>query len=72
MDTRKNIALEGEVIFIENDATENEEGKRFYSAVISIFEDEENEAEILPGVSGTASILQGKRTIMDYFRAHFR
>lgn len=67
MDTRKNIALEGEVIFIENDATENEEGIRFYSAVISIFEDEENKAEILPGVSGTASILQGKRTIMDYF-----
>lgn len=67
MDTRKNIALEGEVIFIENDATENDEGKRFYSAVISIFKDNKNQAEILPGVSGTASILQGRRTIMDYF-----
>ncbi len=66
MDTRRNPPLEARVMSIDPDATEEENGNRYYSAILKI-EDKPEDVNLVPGVTGAASILLGKRTVLLYF-----
>jgi len=64
MDTRSQLALDGEVISVDPDATEDDSGNRFYAAIVKA---NDSSGVLFPGVTGTASLLIGKRTVIEYF-----
>ena len=66
MDTRQTPPLEARVMSIDPDATEEENGNRYYSAILKI-ENKPDAVNLVPGVTGAASILLGKRTVLLYF-----
>ena len=65
MDTRKDKALNAQVTYVEEDSTEDENGLKFYNAFLSF--DELGKTSLIPGVDGNASILMGRRSVIDYF-----
>jgi len=63
--------LDGTVKKISADAiTDTQDGRTFYSVEISIdsklFEKDDSEVLLLPGMVATLDILSGKRTVLDY------
>lgn len=65
MDNRKDKALNAEVTYVEEDSTEDENGLKFYNAFLSF--GELGKISLIPGVDGNASILMGRRSVIDYF-----
>jgi adhesin transport system membrane fusion protein len=65
MDARSEKPIDSQVSYIEEDATEDENGLKFYNAFLSFVD--YREQNLIPGVNGTAAILMGKRTVIEYF-----
>ena len=66
-DTRAEKPNSGKIIEIAPDATE-EDGKEPYYEVIISFDTENDEKEKLRvGITGSASVILGDRTIIDYY-----
>lgn len=65
MDTRKDKPLNAKVTYVEEDSTEDENGLKFYSAFLSF--SDLGDISLIPGVDGNASILMGRRSVIDYF-----
>jgi len=65
MSTRESEPLQAKVLRIDPDATVDEKtGVRYYTAVVK---SNQPSRYMVPGVSGTVSILLGKRSIAEYF-----
>ena len=68
MDARYDEPIEGKLIDVDPDATTNDDGSRFFGATIEFpMEILQGDIEILPGVSGIASLIAGKRSVLEYF-----
>jgi HlyD family type I secretion membrane fusion protein len=65
MDTRNMKKLEGELLEVDGDASQDEKGGRFYSGIIRVVGVPAKFA--VPGVQGTASLLLGTQTVAEYF-----
>lgn len=68
-DVRKQVPIKSQITEIAPDASAPEnENTPYYDIRIDILEDQDNiERELKSGVTGTASILFGKRTVVEYF-----
>jgi len=70
MNTRSTVPLMGDIYQIDPDATLNEQtGERFFTAVVKIQPNQPNQPNlqfVVPGVTGSAAILVGKRTVLGY------
>lgn len=64
IDTRVEKSLSGVITEIEPDASVREDETRFYDATVAFTETSDF---ILPGIDGTANILIGERTVIEYF-----
>lgn len=65
MDMRNNNKLEGELLELDGDASQEENGGRFFSGIIEI--KDMNVQFAVPGVQGVSSLYLGKQSIADYF-----
>lgn len=64
MNSRVDTDLRGEVMKVDPDTTrDSDSGEFFYGAVISL----PLNARLLPGMTGTASLILGERTVIEYF-----
>lgn len=67
MNTRSTVPLLGAIQQIDPDATLNEQtGERFFTAIVQLQPNQPNLQFVVPGVTGSASILVGKRTVLGY------
>ena len=64
MDARKNYPLAGTLVEIDPDASIRDDGSRFFGGVVSF---EEASPLVLPGVDGSANIILGERSVLEYF-----
>ena len=68
MDTRYEEPIVGKLIDIDPDATTDDDGSRYFGATIEFPKEIlQGEIEILPGVSGVASLIAGRRSVLEYF-----
>ena len=68
MDARYDEPIEGRLIDVDPDATTNDDGSRYFGATIEFPKEIlKGDVEILPGVSGVASLIAGKRSVLEYF-----
>ena len=68
MDARYDEPIEGRLIDVDPDATTNDDGSRYFGATIEFTKEIlKGDVEILPGVSGVASLIAGKRSVLEYF-----
>jgi len=68
MDTRYEEPIEGKIIDVDPDATTKEDGSKHFGATIEFPEEIlQGDIDILPGVSGIASLIAGKRSVLEYF-----
>ena len=64
MDARKNYPLAGTLVEIDPDASIRDDGSRFFGGVVSF---EDASPLVLPGVDGSANIILGERSVLEYF-----
>ena len=64
MDARKNYPLAGTLVEIEPDASIRDDGSRFFGGVVSF---QDTSPLVLPGVDGSANIILGERSVLEYF-----
>ena len=68
MDARYEEPIVGQLIDIDPDATTDDDGSRYFGATIEFPKEIlQGEIEILPGVSGVASLIAGRRSVLEYF-----
>ena len=68
MDARYEEPIVGKLIDIDPDATTDDDGSRYFGATIEFPKEIlQGEIEILPGVSGVASLIAGRRSVLEYF-----
>lgn len=65
MDTRNSVKLMGELVEIDGNATVEENGSRFFEAVLKVYDVPTRYA--IPGVQGSASLSLGTQTVASYF-----
>jgi HlyD family type I secretion membrane fusion protein len=64
MNSRVDPDLKGSLVSVDPDATtDKDSGRSFYGAVIALPEND----RVLPGMTGTASLKLGERTVIEYF-----
>ena len=66
MDSRNVVPIEANVMSIDPDATEEDDGSRHYSAILEISGAPDG-VDLVPGVTGSGAILLGQRTVFMYF-----
>ena len=66
MDSRNVVPIEANVMSIDPDATEEDDGSRHYSAILQISGAPDG-VDLVPGVTGSGAILLGQRTVFMYF-----
>lgn len=67
MSSKNSAPLEGQVELVEGDAsTDEKSGQKYYLAVVG-FNNITDKQKLIPGVTGTASILLGERSVAEYF-----
>ena len=70
MMSRAKGALEGHVIHVASNTTEEQNAPAYYETMISIgdatFPNSDVVPEIVPGMQVTVDIIGGKRTVLDY------
>ena len=65
MDMRNNNKLEGMLLEVDGDSSQEENGGRYFSGIIQV--NDIKPQFVVPGVQGSASLLLGKQTIAEYF-----
>jgi HlyD family type I secretion membrane fusion protein len=67
MSSKSSAPLEGQVELVEGDAsTDEKSGQKYYLAIVG-FNNITDKQKLTPGVTGTASILLGERSVAEYF-----
>ena len=66
-DSRSDLPIEGKIIEIAPDVTEEEGKDPYYEIIIGFQKNTELSQKIRVGVTGTASVVFGDRTIIDYY-----
>ena len=64
MDTRRVQPLDGLITHIDPDATEDEQHGRYYRVTVQL--QERPDVDLIPGVTGSAFIRLGERTVLEY------
>ena len=67
LDTRKQLPLMAEVIEIAPDATLEEDNPPYYRITLGFLKEQDNLAVLKSGVTGSASLLLGRRTVLNYY-----
>lgn len=65
MDTRNGASVGGLLVQLDGDVTASQAGERFYEGIVSI--ENIDDEYMVPGVSGSASLLIGTQSVVDYF-----
>ena len=67
MNTRSAVPLLGAIQQIDPDASlDTQTGARFFTALVAFDPEQQNLQYVMPGVTGSAAILVGKRSVLGY------